>query len=164
MYPTLTVGWTLNMEVFFYLVLTLALAVHRRRAFALCAAVLCILPLVWRKDWPYASVLSSRKLYEFVLGMGIAHAYTAVPALRARAERSRWLALLLVAIALACSRFERSAAHLGDTRSQFGVVLRRIEGKDVRIWVEWVPDEGTARALRDRLQVGVEVISVHHGR
>lgn len=109
--PTLTVGWTLNLELFFYAVLTLGLALSRRYAFVVSAVMLVLAPLVWSTGWPYASVLTSRKLYEFVLGMAIAHCYVSAPALRARAEASLVVPIALVAIVVVCLGIDRTALH-----------------------------------------------------
>ncbi|MDB4534160.1 acyltransferase [Vicingaceae bacterium] len=68
-YPFLTVGWTLNFEMFFYASLSLFLVINKRFAILFCCLFLGVLPLVWQLKWPGGSVLSSMLLYEFVAGI-----------------------------------------------------------------------------------------------
>lgn len=74
-FPLLTVGWTLNFEMFFYLWLGMMLWVFRQRWFAACTVSLLLLPSLWNKSWPYGSILSSNLLYEFAIGMLVSHLF-----------------------------------------------------------------------------------------
>jgi peptidoglycan/LPS O-acetylase OafA/YrhL len=100
--PILFVGWTLNYEMFFYLLLALALTVSRRLATVLAATLLVIVVLVCR---PFGARHAATLVYgdgimlEFLLGM-IAYSLEALlPATRAR--QLRWAAVaFLVAAAV----------------------------------------------------------------
>jgi exopolysaccharide production protein ExoZ len=81
-FPVLVVGWTLNIEVFFYLLLGACFVFGRRARFVACAAVLLALPLLWQRDWLYGSVFGTRKLYEFVVGIGIGIVHSRAALLR----------------------------------------------------------------------------------
>lgn len=92
-HPLVTPGWTLNYEMFFYLVFAVGLFLPGRRArLAAVAAMLCALVLaglVFRPQGAQLQAYTATILLEFLFGMGIA-------ALAARG------ALLPAAAALAC--------------------------------------------------------------
>ena len=67
-FPLLTVGWTLNFEMFFYLWLSLVLLIFRRGWFVVCFVSLFLMPSVWNNSWPYVFKLRSNLLYEFAIG------------------------------------------------------------------------------------------------
>ncbi len=72
-FPFLTVGWTLNIEMVFYTVLTLAILLSRKKARLLCFIIILLSPLiVWQKNFPFHAILSSFYLYEFLAGFSIA--------------------------------------------------------------------------------------------
>src|ERR1035437_4102962 len=50
LYPFLTVGWTLNYEMFFYLWLSLMLLVFRQSWFVACTVSMFAMPLIWKPD------------------------------------------------------------------------------------------------------------------
>ena len=68
-FPLLTVGWTLNFEMFFYLVLAICVAVVQRYAILVCVLVMLALPEFTPATWAYAPVLKNTLLREFVAGM-----------------------------------------------------------------------------------------------
>lgn len=74
-FPLLTVGWTLNYEMFFYVWLSLMLLLFPRAWFVVCTISMLALPLFWNRDWPYASIVGSGRLYEFVFGMFVGSLY-----------------------------------------------------------------------------------------
>jgi len=74
-FPPLIVGWTLNIEIFFYVLLALCFSFGRRFRFVTCCIVLMLVPIVWQRDWFYGAVLGTRKLYEFVLGIVLGWSY-----------------------------------------------------------------------------------------
>jgi exopolysaccharide production protein ExoZ len=72
--PILGVGWTLNFEMFFYFLFTLALF-FRVNVYKFVGGVLCILALgaLFRQpDWPVASFYLNRMVLDFFYGMVIA--------------------------------------------------------------------------------------------
>lgn len=71
-FPTLTVGWTLNFEMFFYVILTLCLLVSKRFSLAICSIVLLVLPAIYPKDIAFSAVATNHRLHEFLVGMLIA--------------------------------------------------------------------------------------------
>ena len=73
-FPFLTVGWTLNYEMFFYAFLAFCLFLFpSRRAFLSCFVVLTLTPFFWPESWPMAVILSSPRLLEFAFGIALAH-------------------------------------------------------------------------------------------
>lgn len=97
--PTFSVGWTLNYEMFFYLLFSLGLLVRRRVALILIAVgliALVHLGKVYSGQW-HSSVrfLAHPIVVEFAFGMGLAVIYQ-------RGWRiSRWVAIALVLLAFA---------------------------------------------------------------
>lgn len=75
-FPILTVGWTLNFEMFFYLALACCMAMSSRHFLKILALVFLILPLVYPKSVPYSYIASSFKLYEFLAGALLAVVWT----------------------------------------------------------------------------------------
>ena len=69
LYPTLTVGWSLNFEVFFYGLLTGALALLKRGWFLTTVLVLLVLPWVWSPAWTGAAIFGSGLIRLFAFGM-----------------------------------------------------------------------------------------------
>ena len=67
--PILPVGWSLNYEVFFYVLVALAIGLFKARWLPAVAVVLLALPWVWQEGWPYAEVLRNPLLWLFVGGM-----------------------------------------------------------------------------------------------
>lgn len=98
LYPLLTVGWTLNFEMFFYLFLGLMLLVFRRTWFAACAIAMLVLPLSWGRQWPYASILTSSLLYEFVFGMTVGYLF--LKGRRRSLMRMKWHSQIIGALFL----------------------------------------------------------------
>jgi peptidoglycan/LPS O-acetylase OafA/YrhL len=98
--PILFVGWTLNYEMFFYVVLAICLAVNRKRAPLLASVVIFVTILAcrpFRGRWGFTSLYGQWLMLEFVLGMA---AYALVRATtEARARRLRWLAALCAVVA-----------------------------------------------------------------
>ena len=74
-YPLLTVGWTLNIEMFFYAWLSFCIFIFGRFRFLVCAITLIAFPLIWDEHWIYAPVLSNKLLYEFVFGLALGYGY-----------------------------------------------------------------------------------------
>ncbi len=78
-YPTLTVGWTLNMEMFFYSVLTLVLLLKGTMVKKCIVAImaLVVLPFIYKMiGWEfYQSVAGNPKLFEFSAGIVIGIVY-----------------------------------------------------------------------------------------
>lgn len=71
-FPILTVGWTLNFEMFFYACLALCMGLTRKYFFPLlCVGFVC-LPLLYPRDVIYSTVASSFMLYEFLAGLLLA--------------------------------------------------------------------------------------------
>ena len=69
LYPLLLVGWTLNVEMFFYSVLALMMLVLKRYYFAVVAMLFVALPLVWQEGWVLAPLLDNSRLSEFSIGI-----------------------------------------------------------------------------------------------
>ena len=95
-YPFLTVGWTLNIEIFFYGLLGFSLILGKPRQFLVCGALLVVIPFVWHPDWVYGHVLSNKMLVEFVIGLAIGYMYLNWPSVRGWAQNNPIIAPLLL--------------------------------------------------------------------
>jgi peptidoglycan/LPS O-acetylase OafA/YrhL len=113
--PILFVGWTLNYEMFFYVVLATCLAINRKRATLLAATAIFATVLICR---PFGHRLAITSMYgdlvmlEFVLGMAAYHLVRRTS--DARAREFRWLAALGV-IAGATLLIVMEGTNLGPT-------------------------------------------------
>lgn len=67
--PLLSVGWTLNFEMFFYVVLALGLWLSKRWAVQIGALMIFILPIVYPARMPHAPIAASPLLHEFLAGL-----------------------------------------------------------------------------------------------
>lgn len=101
-YPFLTVGWTLNFEMFFYFIMSASIFVFKKKWMSACLIMLLIFPLVWPGDWPLHSILTSPLLFEFFAGMVICYVYYEYGA-RARLH---WLVPLFVVVGAIILRSE----------------------------------------------------------
>ena len=96
--PLYGIGWTLNYEMFFYVVFVVAMAARREIAVAGIAVLFAVFALIVpTKDYLPAQVayLANPLILEFVFGMGIAVAY------RAGVRFSAAVSIILVAAAAA---------------------------------------------------------------
>jgi exopolysaccharide production protein ExoZ len=78
MFPVVIVGWTLNYEVFFYLLFALALALNiSPLAFlAPCLTAIALLGATRSASWPDFTALASPVIIEFLFGVILAHLAT----------------------------------------------------------------------------------------
>ena len=105
--PALGLGWTLNYEMFFYLILTPFILLPRIRAVLCAAAVLCLLVAarqIFGLGLVQLDFWSDPIILEFVLGMGLALTVAAGLSLPG------WLRLALVGIAIVTLHLEASGA------------------------------------------------------
>lgn len=92
MYPTLNVGWTLNYEMFFYLLFSLVFLVHQRhRPLVVGAALFAVSEVLTRYGW-ISHFYRNDIVYEFLLGIGIGIIYS-----RGWITPRLWLPLLAIA-------------------------------------------------------------------
>jgi len=71
--PVLPVGWTLEFEVFFYLLFALMLAARWRLAWIIVPLGVAALAAFFRQpDWPAPCILLNGLVMEFALGIGVA--------------------------------------------------------------------------------------------
>jgi len=79
-YPTLTVGWTLNLEMFFYLLMAIVLLFQTTitKKLLLVLGIIFILPIVYKFFGIefYKSVFGNIKLFEFGFGIIIFYMYS----------------------------------------------------------------------------------------
>lgn len=75
-YPVLTVGWTLNFEMFFYFALACCMASTPRHFFKMLFVAFAILPLVYPDGIFFSHIAASSKLYEFLAGALLAICWT----------------------------------------------------------------------------------------
>ncbi|AUF95914.1 peptidoglycan/LPS O-acetylase OafA/YrhL [Pseudomonas sp. BIGb0278] len=94
MYPTLNVGWTLNFEMFFYLLFGLAFMVRRRLHLLLVTAALLLVSEVLGRLGVVSHFYNNGIIYEFLLGIGLGVLYR-----RGLIREGFWLPLALLALA-----------------------------------------------------------------
>ena len=70
-FPILPVGWTLNLEIFFYFILFIMLFFFKEKALFYTMLFLIVLPFIWNKTFPFYEVVGSKLLVEFSLGIYI---------------------------------------------------------------------------------------------
>lgn len=110
MQPVLNVGWTLNYEMYFYVVFGLCLLINRRAAPLLCAAVICLVAFVLSfLPGDLASFYSDQHVLYFVGGIGIYYLAQAIPS----------STLLTVAAALAALSYPLALTFLPRSIGMF---------------------------------------------
>ncbi len=92
LYPVVEVGWTLNYEVFFYLLFAVAVALELPPLAFLtpCLTGLVLLGLFRTPTWPAFTMLASSLVLEFLYGVILAHFAT-----RRKLPGNRWGMVLL---------------------------------------------------------------------
>lgn len=95
LYPTLNVGWTLNYEMFFYLMFSLVFLVRQRHHLLLVAVALWVVSEVLTRLGLLSAFYSNNIIYEFLLGVGIGALYR-----RGWIAEAVWLPVLTIAAAL----------------------------------------------------------------
>lgn len=104
--PILAVGWSLNYEMYFYVLFALSLAVSRRHAGAICAAlILAIMAIVhlWVPSGTVLRFYGRPVVLEFVFGIALFEAWRLMPRTASVAPRRGALvagAMLLAALAV----------------------------------------------------------------
>ncbi|MND19852.1 Acyltransferase family protein [compost metagenome] len=94
LYPTLNVGWTLNFEMFFYLLFGLAFLVRQRHHQLLVTAALLLASEILGRLGVLSRFYSNDIIYEFLLGIGLGVLHR-----RGLIHHGRWLPLALLAVA-----------------------------------------------------------------
>lgn len=75
LYPTLNVGWTLNFEMFFYLLFGLAFLVRQRHQLLLVSVALLLVSEVLGRLGVLSHFYNNDIIYEFLLGIGLGVLY-----------------------------------------------------------------------------------------
>ncbi|CAM3871234.1 Exopolysaccharide production protein ExoZ [Pseudomonas reidholzensis] len=94
LYPTLNVGWTLNFEMFFYLLFGLAFLVRQRHHLLLVTAALLLVSEVLGRLGLLSRFYNNDIIYEFLLGIGLGVLYH-----RGLVREGLWLPLALLGLA-----------------------------------------------------------------
>lgn len=94
LYPTLNVGWTLNYEMFFYLLFALTFIFTERLRLVFIVLSLTVFGLLATQPW-MSDFYRNSIVYEFVFGMGLGVIYT-----RGWIRQGFWLPLLVIAASL----------------------------------------------------------------
>ncbi|GLR35327.1 acyltransferase [Pseudomonas plecoglossicida] len=94
LYPTLNVGWTLNFEMFFYLLFGLAFLVRQRHHLLLVTAALLLVSEGLGRLGVLSHFYSNDIIYEFLLGIGIGVLYR-----RGLVRQGLWLPLAVLGVA-----------------------------------------------------------------
>ncbi|MEX5339368.1 acyltransferase family protein [Pseudomonas sp. I2] len=94
LYPTLNVGWTLNFEMFFYLLFGLAFLVRQRHHLVLVSAALLLVSEVLGRLGVLSRFYNNDIIYEFLLGIGLGVLYR-----RGMIPEGLWLPLAVLAAA-----------------------------------------------------------------
>ncbi|MFJ4110296.1 acyltransferase family protein [Pseudomonas sp. NPDC089758] len=95
LYPTLNVGWTLNFEMFFYLLFGLAFLVRKRHQLLLVTAALLLVSEVLGRVGVLSRFYNNGIIYEFLFGIGIGVLYR-----RGLVREALWLPLALLGVAV----------------------------------------------------------------
>lgn len=95
MYPTLNVGWTLNYEMFFYLLFSLVFLVQQRHRPLVIVAALFAVSEVLTRYGLISHFYRNNIVYEFLFGIGIGVLYR-----RGWIGEGFWLPLLMIGAAL----------------------------------------------------------------
>jgi exopolysaccharide production protein ExoZ len=122
MQPLLFVGWSLNYEMFFYVVLGISLLIYRRRAVWLAGAAIVLTIVISRElaDHSVVARFFARDISaEFVLGLISYYLCRAVPERLAARMRLPML-VLLIASMLGLVLFEGLATHVDARFLTFG--------------------------------------------
>ncbi len=93
-YPTLNVGWTLNYEMFFYLLFSLVFLVRQQHRVLLVAAALLLVSEVLTRAGLLNHFYRNNIVYEFLLGIGIGVLYR-----RGWVAQGLWLPLAILLLA-----------------------------------------------------------------
>ncbi|MGG2397855.1 acyltransferase family protein [Pseudomonas sp. SH1-B] len=110
LYPTLNVGWTLNYEMFFYLLFAMAFIVTERLRLLFIVVALALFSLLASQQW-MSDFYRNSIVFEFVFGMLLGAAYK-----RGWIRHGLWLPLLVVAgslLAIYCLDNSRRLLHWG---------------------------------------------------
>ena len=102
--PLLFLGWTLNFEMFFYVLFALSMAISHRHRLLICSLVLIVLVLLgqWMKfDSVILDFYSSEILAEFAFGMGCYALYVRTAGWRASGP-TIGVRVVLVLISVTC--------------------------------------------------------------
>lgn len=92
LYPTLNVGWTLNYEMFFYLLFSLVFTVPQRHRPLIVAAALFAVSEVLGRYGVISRFYQNNIVYEFLLGIGIGVMYR-----RGWVNEGLWVPLAVIA-------------------------------------------------------------------
>jgi exopolysaccharide production protein ExoZ len=116
-YPIFYLGWTLNYEMFFYIIFTVALYINRQQRFYLAAATIAGLILIGYISGvtPEYSVtlfaLTRPIMADFLLGMAIAYFYMRMPSVRKIPSTLFLLAVIVGAALLLVLRLDPTAVQ-----------------------------------------------------
>jgi exopolysaccharide production protein ExoZ len=107
-YPLMLLGWTLNYEMYFYVIYAAALTISHKHAYLLCAAAILAVLAVTDTIAPASQALGyygRTVVLEFIFGMIVFHAFRLAPQYLRQAKRKKTIfvaliALLIVAFAL----------------------------------------------------------------
>jgi len=95
LYPTLAVGWTLNYEMFFYLLFALGFSVPERyRLWLIAGALFLVGTVATREDW-VSDFYRNSIVYEFLFGILLGMAYR-----RGLIQAGSWLPVAVIAASL----------------------------------------------------------------
>jgi peptidoglycan/LPS O-acetylase OafA/YrhL len=156
----LHVGWTLNFEVYFYLVFFASLFFKRLRWIAFIAwmvLILVVLPITLRDgvsfdirhhySWgkiPYLNLMTSCLIWEFIIGVALGHLY--LRGLRFKSATTAWIATVVVVSFVIWAVYNGVAAKFGQLGYGivYGVLLLVLLAADKTLefkvwrWLVWL--------------------------
>jgi peptidoglycan/LPS O-acetylase OafA/YrhL len=100
LYPTLILGWTLNYEMYFYVLFSAALLVSRRFAPLICSALLALIVLAINRSGTESEAINfyaSPIIFEFVFGIAVFYIVTICDQRADKLRAVSWLKWLLLA-------------------------------------------------------------------
>jgi peptidoglycan/LPS O-acetylase OafA/YrhL len=117
--PFYRIGWTLNFEIFFYVLFTSAMIISHRHRLALTAGViitLTILQQLFHFDSGTWYMMQTRTSIEFIYGMIIAYLFLNHPAAMARCRVVIPVAFAVIVVAITLLAFGPNVSAFNGTR------------------------------------------------
>lgn len=107
LHPVLTVGWTLNYEIFFYVILTLSIIFFKDKAIIFSIAIITTLPIFSNSIYNLGSIPSSHLIWEFSLGIILYLIQEYLKSLQFIKKSSKYIsALIFIASSLVLINFQ----------------------------------------------------------
>ena len=146
--PLMRVGWTLNMEMFFYVLFSIALKINKRLRVVITSAFIVLLIIIGRfAAVPVLSLWSSPLMLEFCAGMALCRLCAFLSKKHVSSVLSKLSAILILPIMIALALYYR------DIQNDFSVHLVFLLGAIVLILLAFLAEENVP-AIKPLVNVG----------